>query len=243
MKRFGWTALALSLFAAQAHAHVIPARSVFARFAASQALDKAGSAPLTGRAVVDDGNQVQRVRAQVEVKFPGECNITLEMERPVSVSMAKGRVGGSGPSVPALDALAALGCPLSTLKTVPARTAETSVANIAKAIGVDTRVVSMQQLQGRTAWVVGARPLDVSSPQIWFDKQTNRPLRVIGRHADATWDVRYSGVRSVATARKQPRVTEVWQGNQRRLSIHLMTALDEAIEDEPSEQAVDTSDD
>lgn len=243
MKRFGLLAAALSLFAAQAHAYVIPARSVFQRFAASQANDKSGTTRLTGRAVVDDGGELQRVRAAVEVRFPGECDISLEMERPVSVTLAKGRLAAPAPAVPALDALAALGCPLSTLKTVPAQTAEKSVAAIAKSLGVDTKVVSMQQLHGRTAWVVGARPLDVSSPQIWFDKRTNRPVRVIARHADATWDVRYSDVRSVATARKQPRVTEVWQGDRLRLSLRLMTAIDETPEDESDERPVDVADD
>lgn len=243
MKRFGWGAVALSLFAAQAHAYVIPARSVFQRFASSQAQDKSGSTPLTGRAAVSDKGELQRVRAQVDVTFPSECKITLEMERTVSASIAKGRVAGQGPSLPALDALVALGCPLSTLKSVPARTAESSIAAIAKSLGVNTRIVSMQQLQGRTAWVVGARPLDVSSPQIWFDKRTNRPMRVIGRHADATWDIRYAGVRSVATARKQPRRTEVWQGNELRLTMNLMTAFEESPEDEPDEPANDVSED
>src|SRR5690606_10704952 len=162
---------------------------VFKRYAAAQALDKTVSRPLVGRAVVEDGGQQRHVQAQVQLKFPGECALTLELpERPATARTAGGRVTTEGANVPALEALAALGCPLATLKTVPAQQAEATLARMAKSLGVNTRVVSLRRINGRTAWVIGARALDESSPQMWFDKQTQRPVRVIASHGGATWD-------------------------------------------------------
>lgn len=239
MRRFALAAVVL--WGAQAHAYLIPAESVFNRFAAKQALEKVEEAPLTGRAVVDSNDGQKRVQARVQVRYPGECELTLEFpESEARAHLAHGNVSVEGTPVPALEALAALGCPLATMKTVPAHEAEKSLQSMAKRLGVDTSVVALRRLNGRTAWVVGAKPLDETSPQLWFDKQTQRPVRIIARHAGTLWDVRYEDVRSRATGRRHPRIAEVWQGDTRVLSLRLMTAIDEPpAEEEPDEEQGD----
>lgn len=227
MKRL--VVLATLLVGGPALAYVIPADSVFARFAAKQALEKIDGAPLAGRARLFVNGEEKRGQAQVLVDAPGQCVLSLELpETMAKATLAKGQVTTDGADVPALEALAALGCPLTTLKATPAQDAEARLRRMASTLGINTKVVSLRQFDGRPAWVVGAKPLDVSSPQIWFEKESNRPVRIIAVHDGVTWDVRFAGVRSLATGRRHPRVAEVWQGDRQVLSLRLMTAVDTA---------------
>lgn len=236
MKRL--VVLATLLVGGPALAYVIPADSVFARFAAKQALEKIDGAPLAGRARLQVDGEEKRGQTRVLVDAPGHCELSLELpDTMAKATLAKGHVTTDGDDVPALEALAALGCPLTTLKATPAQDAETRLRRMAGALGVNTKVVSLRQLDGRPAWVVGAKPLDEKSPQLWFDKASNRPVRVIAVHDGATWDVRFAGLRSLATGRRHPRVAEVWQGGKQVLSLRLMTAVDDApVADEAADE-------
>lgn len=237
--------LVVFLVSLQAHAHIIPSGSVARRFANAQAMDKVERTPLVGSAVVDDRGRQARGSVSGHVAFPGECAFAIEGDVQAQARLSAGRVTADSQDVRALAAFVALGCPLTTLRAVPAQQAESALSRANKALGVDTRVVSLRRLNGRTAWAVGARARDSSSPQVWFDKQSQRPVRVIGSHDGALWDVRFRDPRSMATGRAFPRIVEVWQGERRVLALHLRTAGDKrGADDEPTDEGdLDASED
>ena len=48
-----------------------------------------------------------------------------------------------------------------------------------EAYGVDTQKISHGRFDGRIAFVIGAKPFETNKPQVWIDKDTYHPLRVI----------------------------------------------------------------
>lgn len=209
-----------------AEAYLLNSRAVFRRFAERQALDHAKPGSLVGRALVQEpvpNGREKDVPVKVEVAFPAQCTARLEFPDGVSqVSVARGKLTSEGTEFPALQAYAALGCPLATLKNMVAADAEVTLVKVAGTLGVDQGTVTLSRLGRRAAWVVGAKPQELSKPQLWFDKETSRPIRVIAKWAGQTWDIRFDDPAAIATGGRHPRVVEVWQGTQRQLSMRLM---------------------
>lgn len=70
------------------------------------------------------------------------------------------------------------------------------------ALGVDVLISSLGRFQGRVAYVVGAQYPDESISQVWFDKQSFRPIRWLifeesGNKLDIPLEVRYLDWRQV----------------------------------------------
>jgi hypothetical protein len=225
-------ALALSVAGIpSARAYVIDARSVFRRFGEREALDRVTSGALTGRALLagPGGAKDREVPVRLELTFPGACKGDLELpEGHATAALAGGKLATEGIAVPALAAFAALGCPLLALRNVAASDAEVALVRFASALGIDLSTVSLSRLEKKTAFVVGAKPREAGKPQIWFDKVTSRPLRVMARQGGQLWDIRFEDPASLATNRRAPRVAEVYRGGELQLSMHLMSAAVEA---------------
>lgn len=241
MIRLAVLALAV-LLAADAAAYVPGARSIFRRFSERQAGDQVKSGDLVGRAVAPDGSGGARVASvRASVTFPGACRIRLEHADASEQAAFDPKAGLTTEGTPpaALTALAELGCPLATLKGVPASEAEARVAKVAQELGIDTKVVSLSLLGTRPAYVVGAKPRDLSRPQLWIDKETHRLIRVVGRHGGAMWDVRFQNPASVATAHRLARVVEVYRGPERQLGMRLMSAEGGAAAGEGGEPVIE----
>jgi len=226
-----------------ADAYLLNSRAVFRRFAERQALDHAKPGTLVGRALVQEpvpNGREKDVPVKVDVAFPAACTARLELPDGVSqVSVAKGKLSSEGAEFPALQAYAALGCPLATLKNMPASDAEVTLVRVAGTLGVDQATVTLSRLGRRAAWVVGAKPQELQKPQLWFDKETSRPIRVIAKWGGQTWDIRFDDPAAIATGGRHPRVVEVWLGAQRQLAMRLMAgelgaarAADSELEDE-----------
>lgn len=206
--------------AAPAFAYVVAPVSIVRQFAQVEALDRVTPGPLVGRARV--GGSTTDLTARLELsKTSCKSQVDLPGEKAVS-TFAGGHVETEGTALPALEAFTALACPLLTLHDIPADEAEKAVQVFAKSIGVDYAVSSLSQLDGRVGLVVGARAHQLQRPQIWFDKVTSRPSRVIASHGGKLWDIRFLDGASIATNRQAPRVTAVWQGTEKHLEVHWM---------------------
>jgi hypothetical protein len=53
----------------------------------------------------------------------------------------------------------------------------------AEALGVDPEVVSLSRLEGRVAFVIGARPWEGERPQLWIDRDLRVPVRLVTKPA------------------------------------------------------------
>lgn len=208
--------------AAPALAFVPGAEVVFGRFAEKQAADRTESGALKGRAWVPAvfGGGEAEVLATADIRLPGACGVRLELpDGATAAHLADGKVRTEGTRQAALAAAVALGCPLSTLSRVPAEQAEATLKRIARSLEVDTKVVSLSLFHRRPAYVVGAKPRQIGRPQIWFEKKSSRPTRVIASYEGQLWDVRLIDPASPTTGRRQPRMVEVWQGGERVLAV------------------------
>lgn len=223
-----------------AAAYVIGSDSVFDRFAEKQAQDKPEAGALVGNVTFHDPAGPTTEPVRVDVRFPGSCRFDLQTpDDPAQVSHADGALHVDESIPPALAAVAALGCPFATFRGVPAQQASRQVKRLVEKLGVDLSTVSLSHLDRRAAWVVGARTRQLDRPQVWFDKATNRVMRVIADYDGRTWDVRFTRPASIATAHRLPRVIEVHEQGERRLAMRLMTAEGGAADDEGGEPLED----
>lgn len=216
--------LVLAVGAGAAEAYVIGSRAVFRRFAEKQALDRASSGALVGRAELFDAGKGREVPIRFELSLPGVCRAQLDLpEGTASATLDKGKLQ-QDKAPAAVTALVQLGCPLTLLKNVPAGEAEGALTRLAGSLGIDLSTVSLSRLGKRAAYVVGAKPREGDRPQVWFDKETYRPLRVVARVNGQMWDVRFEDPISPATGRRAPRGIEVWQRGEKLLAVRLMSA-------------------
>jgi hypothetical protein len=201
---------------------VVPGtRSMLRQFADRQALDHIASGELSGQLTYPGKNGPTQV--QLSVTFPDTCMAQAVLpEGRVSVSLTHGNVSTKGPPPPSFDALFGLACPLLVLRNVPAATAEERLSQTATGWGVDLSVTSLNLLEGRVAHVIGAKPGDLTHPQLWIDKSSDRPVRVIASRGGRLWDVRFKDPASIATNGIAPRVTELWQDGALVGSLHLL---------------------
>ena len=224
MTRAALLAGAVTLSAATvALAYVPGTKTVFRHFAEKQAFERVSAGTLLGYGVLM-GSPVQ-APLRMEMTFPGTCKTQVDFptgRSGVTVTATKFSVEGAPP--PPFEAFVALACPIEAMKNVPIVDAEAAIAKLATSWGIDQGVTSLSRLDRRAAFVVGARPRDLSKPQIWFDKDTSRPLRIIAKYGGKLWDIRFTDPGSIATSRRTARVADVWQGNERLLNMHFMSA-------------------
>lgn len=77
-----------------------------------------------------------------------------------------------------------------------------------KRLGVDTEVVSMGRLDGRVAYVIGAKPWETNKPQMWLDKNLRVPLRLITTDGAVVKEQRLTGYGTEVVDQFFPRVIE-----------------------------------
>lgn len=227
-------AVALALPAA---AHVIGPRAAMRRFAEKQATEKQAPATLVGRAwLAGPGPEGRNAPAKVEVGA-GTCSVRLELpEGNVGATWANGAVTTEGGAdAAAVGALVALSCPLLTMHGVPPSEAEAAVSKIANSLRVAQNRVALARADGRVAFAVGGQPRDLASPQIWIEKSTSRPMRVIAAYGGKPYDVLFTDTHSIATAGAFPRLTEVSSGGEKQLTLRVMTRSSGSASAKPEE--------
>ena len=81
-----------------------------------------------------------------------------------------------------------------------------------EAYGVDTQKISYGRMDGRIAHVIGARPYEKTKPQVWIDKESYHPLRVVvaGKSAgkNIVRELRFSGWGSSEAGGWYPKIIE-----------------------------------
>ncbi|MBI5508855.1 MAG: hypothetical protein HY903_08890 [Deltaproteobacteria bacterium] len=84
---------------------------------------------------------------------------------------------------------------------------------------IDTEVVSLGRLGNTVAYVIGAKPNEADKAQLWIDKESFVPLKIITpQKKDAkieTTEVRWLEFGSAVTGDWFPRVIEVWKDGRR----------------------------
>ena len=95
----------------------------------------------------------------------------------------------------------------------------TRIIGVLQSLGVDTKVVALGRLDGRPAYIIGARIWEGNKPQVWLDKETILPVRWIfpvkeRDGASNLRDVRLLEYGSALAGHWFPRVIEVYHGTQ-----------------------------
>lgn len=215
----------LGLGAAPLAAYVIGAEAVFKRFGDKQAADAPVSGAVIGQATISGPNPAPQP-ILIQVNSPGDCELVLDPEgADLRGANVKGGLKVDAELPNSLAAFAALGCPFTAFRGIKnSANAQQRIRRLAEDLGVNLKRVSLSHLDRRAAWVVGARSGDLEAPQLWFDKQNNRVIRVIARYDGLLWDLRFKQPASLATAHRAPRVVEVYRKQERHLRMQLMSA-------------------
>ncbi|MCB9654727.1 MAG: hypothetical protein H6729_11420 [Deltaproteobacteria bacterium] len=80
---------------------------------------------------------------------------------------------------------------------------------------IDDDVVSLSRLDGRVAYVLGARASETDKPQLWIDKEYMVPIRFIHRDASgALIDMKLLGFGSAITGPWYPERIEIWKNGE-----------------------------
>lgn len=209
------------LLAVPAGAYVANGHAILRRFAEAQSSLRASASPLIGTAQLN--NSRDEWPARLEFTKGGGCRAQVRtQEGDAIVTRSGGRVSSQGASVPALEAFVTLACPLLSMRDVPADDAETTISQLAAGLGVDLNVSALSRVDDRVGYIVGARPRHADRPQLWFDKETDRPLRIIAQQNGQLWDIHLLDSASIATNRLAPRIVSVWLGSERQIELRLM---------------------
>jgi hypothetical protein len=168
------------------------------------------------------------VTATFQMKVPGRCRLELAPEgapaaqRP-SISLRAGRVTSVRglQDVGAARALVEAVCAILGEHGTPSDP-ERGMAQRLGERGVDLQQTSLARYQGRVAWVIGGKPQD-GRAQVWIDKQSFDPVRLISSVGGAVRDVRF--LAAGTASERFPRAIEVWSGGQleARLSADIVT--------------------
>lgn len=77
-------------------------------------------------------------------------------------------------------------------KTTNLETARGDLIAWVQKLGVDLSIDTLQRAGSRVAYVFGAKAGEVEKPQIWLDKETLLPMRLIYKEGDKTWDLSFA---------------------------------------------------
>lgn len=77
-----------------------------------------------------------------------------------------------------------------------------------KKLGIDPEQVSMGRFDGRTAYVIGAKPWEANKPQLWLDKDLRVPLRLVYLDGATVRERRLTGYGTEVVDQFLPRVIE-----------------------------------
>jgi hypothetical protein len=87
-----------------------------------------------------------------------------------------------------------------------------------KGLGVNTEVVSYARFDGRVGYLIGSKPWETDKPQVWFEKDSLLPMRVVtfqkgADGATVKLDLRYLGWGSPVGGAWYPQAIEVWKND------------------------------
>lgn len=87
-----------------------------------------------------------------------------------------------------------------------------------KGLGVNVEVVSYARFDGRVAYLIGSKPWETDKPQVWIEKDTYLPMRVVTfqKQSDGSVqkiDLRYLGWGSPVGGAWYPQTVEVWKAD------------------------------
>lgn len=85
-----------------------------------------------------------------------------------------------------------------------------------KGLGVNTEVVSYARFDGRVAYLIGSKPWETDKPQVWIEKDSYLPVRVVtfqkgSDDRPVKLDLRYLGWGSPVGGAWYPQSVEVWR--------------------------------
>lgn len=101
--------------------------------------------------------------------------------------------------------------------------------------GIDTAIVSFGRLEGRIAYVIGAVYPDESFPQVWVDKDTFRPLRILFPASEGSekTDIRYEQYFNIGHRMWYPGLIIFYSNDkiikEQRLRTHESSSRDDAF--------------
>ena len=182
-------AAALAAGARNAFAYVPPAEFLVGRMAEKRktisTLQISGIRTFLGRGF-EGGKQdvaettfVSGAAWRVERRTPkGEVIEVSDGKRRVTVN--EGKVGAIEPDAPSLERMLLFG-----------GNDKDELLRALDAAGVRRDVTGLGRLDGRVAWIVGAKDGDTASPQLWIDKDRSFPLQVVDPRTKRT--VRFDG--------------------------------------------------
>jgi len=87
-----------------------------------------------------------------------------------------------------------------------------------KGLGVNTEVVSYARFDARVAYLIGSKPWETDKPQVWIEKDSLLPMRVVTfqKGSDGAMtkvDLRYLGWGSPVGGLWYPQAIEVWRND------------------------------
>jgi hypothetical protein len=186
----------------------------------AQALGRTREVTLLGNLTVSD--EPPRA-AQLVLRFPLQCRLEAEGGLLLSVKGTAQNPEGvaEGPSGPALR-LIQLACPFIAYRGVPPADAPQTLRVAALAVGADVGAgAGLSRLSDRVAYVLGAKPRDATSPQLWLYKDNAAPARLI---AQGGADLRLLQYGSPAAAEWFPRAIELWTAGQLAARFEVLEA-------------------
>ncbi len=86
-----------------------------------------------------------------------------------------------------------------------------------KGLGVNTEVVSYARFDGRVAYLIGSKPWESDKPQVWIEKDSFLPVRIVtfqkAPGGVVKLDIRYLGWGSPVGGAWYPQTIEIWRGD------------------------------
>lgn len=102
--------------------------------------------------------------------------------------------------------------------------------------GIDSTIVSLARMNGRIAYVIGAKPWETTKPQLWIDKGYLAPIRLItvNPKTKSITDLKLLEYGSAQTGDWYPRKIELWRDGQ----LVETTTYTQASLNEPLDEAL-----
>jgi hypothetical protein len=234
-RRLRRAALLAALAAAPALAYLLPSSGVLKRLA--QRRGELALSSLEARGTFSMGGEGARAAAAatglpltgselslpaiLSLKMPGRCRLELtppdlaEADRPAAV-VREGKITGLKGLERVAAAQALLRGVCALLSERPGGPEPDRVyAEVLSRLGIGLGDVFLGRFGGRIAYVLGARPSE-KKPQVWVDKQTFQPVRIVASFAGALVDVQLLDYGAPTGGDWFPRAVEVHEGGELR---------------------------
>lgn len=210
-------ALCALLVAAEALAYVLPSGALLELFEQRRGSGSTKTRRVEGTLtlVAPDGDR-QVAPAAHDVELPGRCRLEVLSGPWEGAWAASDRGKVRAPEQRDLEDLArlvALACPFVAVREGAARQVRATL----EAHGVDLDYTGLSRLNGEPAYLIGARPWERDTPQLWLDKDTLQPVKFVGTVLDRLAEVRMLGYADPATGSLHPHRMELWLDGRLRL--------------------------